>query len=157
MTVSTAPLIESNEQTAAETASGMGCSRSVTSVMTPSVPSDPTNNRVKSYPAADFRARVPVVTTRPSAITTVRPKTFSRIVPYRTAVVPDARVAAMPPMVASAPGSIGNASPLLRSALFTCSRVMPACTVTSRSSTLRRSTRFISRRSIVIPPRTAWT
>ena len=48
MTVSTAPLIDSNEQTAAETASGSGCSRSVTSVMTPSVPSDPTNSRVRS-------------------------------------------------------------------------------------------------------------
>ena len=47
-TVSTAPRIESNAQTAAETASGTGWSLSVTSVMTPSVPSDPTKSRVRS-------------------------------------------------------------------------------------------------------------
>jgi hypothetical protein len=42
---------------------------------------------------------------RPSGRTTVSDSTFSRIVPYRTAVVPEARVAAIPPKVASAPGS----------------------------------------------------
>ena len=48
MTVSHAPLIDSNEPTAADTASGNGCSRTVTSVMMPSVPSEPTNRRVRS-------------------------------------------------------------------------------------------------------------
>ena len=48
ITVSTAPRIESNEQTAAAIASGSGCSRTVTSVMTPSVPSEPTKSRVRS-------------------------------------------------------------------------------------------------------------
>ena len=62
-------------------------------------------------------ADLPVRIIRPSAVTTVNPSTFSRIVPYRTAVVPEARVAVMPPMVASAPGSIGNINPVLRSAL----------------------------------------
>ena len=47
-TVSTAPSIVSKLQTAAEIASGMACSRSVTSVMMPSVPSEPTNSRVRS-------------------------------------------------------------------------------------------------------------
>ena len=63
----------------------------------------------------------------------------------------------MPPIVASAPGSTGNVRPVLRSALFNCSRVTPASTVASRSSALTRTTRFISRRSIVMPPRRAWT
>ncbi len=45
---SQASLIEPKEQVAAETASGMPCSRSVISVMMPSVPSEPTNSRVRS-------------------------------------------------------------------------------------------------------------
>ncbi|MGJ3626756.1 hypothetical protein AB5I41_07605 [Sphingomonas sp. MMS24-JH45] len=61
--------------------SGMGWSRSVTSVMMPSVPSLPTYSRVRSYPAADLRARRAVVTTFPSGVTTFRLSTASRIVP----------------------------------------------------------------------------
>ena len=53
----------------------------VASVMTASVPSDPTSRRVKSYPAALLRARDPVRTTVPSCSTAVRLSTFSRIVP----------------------------------------------------------------------------
>ena len=49
--------------------------------MMPSVPSLPTKIRVRSYPADDFFARPPVRTTAPSAVTTLRPTTFSRIVP----------------------------------------------------------------------------
>jgi hypothetical protein len=56
--------------------------------------------------------------TSPFGRTTVRPRTVSRIVPYRTAVVPEARVAAMPPIVASAPGSTQKAMPVFASALF---------------------------------------
>ena len=48
ITVSTASSRVSKLQTAAEIASGTPCSRSVTSVMTPSVPSEPTNSRVRS-------------------------------------------------------------------------------------------------------------
>ena len=92
--------------------------RPLTSVMTPSVPSDPTNRCVRSYlwqinvqerlrtegeeahpslicappplphPALDFFTRRPRRVIRPSGSTTVRPITFSRIVPYRTALVP---------------------------------------------------------------------
>jgi hypothetical protein len=94
---------------------------------------------------------------RPSAVTTVKPSTASRIVPYRTAVVPEARVAAMPPMVASAPGSSGNIRPVDCRCRSSCLRVTPASTVTSRSSTLRRSTRFIRVRSMLMPPRTGIT
>ena len=48
ITVSTAAAIVGNAQTAAEIASGHAVQRTVTSVMTPSVPSEPTNRRVKS-------------------------------------------------------------------------------------------------------------
>ena len=48
MTARAAPSIEANGQTAAATASGRPWRRRVTSVMTPSVPSDPTNSRVRS-------------------------------------------------------------------------------------------------------------
>ena len=44
----TASSIVGKLQTAAATASGSGCSRTVISLMTPSVPSEPTNNRVRS-------------------------------------------------------------------------------------------------------------
>ena len=71
--------------------------------------------------------------------------------------MPEARVAAMPPMVASAPGSTVKVSPVLRSALFSCSRVTPASTVASMSSALTRRIAFISRRSIVMPPWIALT
>jgi hypothetical protein len=39
-----------------------------------------------------------VLITRPLGNTTVSDSTFSRIVPQRTELVPEARVAAMPPM-----------------------------------------------------------
>ena len=46
--VRTAASMLGNEQIAAEIASGIGYRRSVTSVITPSVPSLPTNRRVRS-------------------------------------------------------------------------------------------------------------
>ena len=48
ITVSTAALSVGNWQTAAEIASGTPCRRSWISVMTPSVPSEPTNRCVRS-------------------------------------------------------------------------------------------------------------
>ena len=81
MQVSTASSTPGKAQTAAEIASGMPARRSVTSTITPSVPSDPTKSRVRSYPADDLRALVPVRIVRPSASTTVSPSTLSRIVP----------------------------------------------------------------------------
>ena len=68
-------------------------------------------------------------------------------------------MAAMPPSEASAPGSTGKCRPLSCSAryLLSCRRVTPAWTVTSASSRLKRSTRFIRPRSIETPPRIAST
>ena len=84
-------------------------------------------------------------------------RTFSRIVPYRTAVVPEARVAAIPPRVASTPGSTEKKRPLSRRYLLSCLWVTPACTVASRSPGLTRRIWFIRERSMVTPPRNATT
>src|SRR3546814_6667121 len=55
------------------------------------------------------------------------------MVPYRTALVPLARVATMPPIEASAPGSIGKNRPVSRRYSLSCLRRTPGCTTTSRS------------------------
>ncbi len=81
ITQSTAGPIAPKAQAAADTASGWPLSRSVSSVIRPSVPSAPTNSAVRSYPAEDLRAEVPVRITSPPASTTSRPSTVSRIVP----------------------------------------------------------------------------
>ena len=81
------------------------------------------------------------------------PFTTSRIVPYRTALVPLARVEAIPPREASAPGSTGKNSPVSRRCAFSCLRVTPAWTVHSMSSTLTSSTASICAVLRATPPR----
>ena len=61
----------------------------------------------------------------------------------------------MPPIDASAPGSIGKKRPVWRISSLTCVRVTPACTVTVRSSALTETTLFMRDRSIETPPCTA--
>ena len=80
---------------------GRGTSRTVAPVTTPSVPSDPTNNRVRSYPTTSFRVRPPVRTTSPEANTTSSPATLSAVTPYFTQRSPPALVAMLPPIVDS--------------------------------------------------------
>ena len=62
-----------------------------------------------------------VLTISPFAKTTVKPDTTVRIVPYLTAIVPDAEVDAIPPKAAFAPGSIGKKTPLSFKLSFNCS------------------------------------
>ncbi len=62
---------------------GFNVTFKLASVTNPNVPSDATNNRVRSYPALDFLGRWRVWIIVPSARTTVRPKTQSFIFPYR--------------------------------------------------------------------------
>ena len=57
------------------------------------------------------------------ARTTVNPMTTVCIVPYLTAIVPDAEQAAIPPSAALAPGSIGKKTPLSFKSSFSCSLV----------------------------------
>jgi hypothetical protein len=72
---------------------------SVTSVTTPSVPSEPTNRWVRSYPATPFAVGRPVRITDPSARTTSRSRTQSPVTPYFTQHSPPAFVATLPPIV----------------------------------------------------------
>ena len=90
--------------------------------MIPSVPSEPTKRLVKLYPAEVFFALVPVFIISPLAKTTVRPRTVVHIVPYHTAIVPDAEQAVIPPKDALAPGSIGKNTPLSLRVSLSCSR-----------------------------------
>ena len=62
-TQSTASRRVGKAHTAADIASGVGCTRSVASQTSPSVPSEPMKRRVRSYPAEDLRARERVRTT----------------------------------------------------------------------------------------------
>jgi hypothetical protein len=70
-------------------------------------------------------------------------------------MVPEARVDVMPPIDASAPGSIGKNSPVPRNSALSCLRVMPGCTTTSMSLSCTVSTLFIRTWSKLTPPATA--
>ena len=93
----------------------------------------------------------------PSAITAVSAKTFSRIEPYRTVVVPAAPVDAIPPKVASAPGSTEKNKPEEANFSFSAIRVTPGCTRTSKSSALISMILFISVKSSEMPPNSGST
>ena len=90
--------------------------------------------------------------TSPLGVTTVRLITSCFIAPYFTVVVPEAPVAAMPPNVASAPGSTGKNNPCVARISFSCFLRTPGCNVQSRSSWLMRSTLSICETSRETPP-----
>ena len=60
----------------------------------------------KLYPAEVFLVLAPVLIMSPFGKTTVKPEITVLIVPYFTAIVPEAEVDAIPPSAASAPGSV---------------------------------------------------
>ena len=111
MTPSIAERTDENSIVAAAIVSGIPNRRKVSSQITPRVPSAPTNKCVRSYPADVLRARRDVFTISPVGVTTLSPSTNCFIAPYFTVVVPDAPVDAMPPKLASAPGSTGKNKP----------------------------------------------
>ena len=80
-------------------ASGRGMSLTVARVISPSLPSAPTNRRFRSRPTTSFWARPPMVSTLPPGITASTPSTQSRVTPYLTARRPPAQVEMFPPMV----------------------------------------------------------
>ena len=131
--------------------SGIGDNLSWTSVIIPSVPSDPINKFVKLYPAEVFLALPPVLIISPFGNTTVNPVITDFIVPYLTAIVPDADVEAMPPKDAFAPGSIGKKTPSSLKYSLSSSLVTFACTRQSKSDAFTLKTLFIFSREIVIP------
>jgi hypothetical protein len=75
VTARPASTTSANVATTVATGGGSGRRRSVASVITPSVPSDPTNSRLRSYPATSLIVRPPRRSARPSARTTSRPST----------------------------------------------------------------------------------
>ena len=117
----------------------------------PSVPSEPINKFVKLYPAAVFLVLVPVFIISPDANIIVNPETIVFIVPYFTAIVPEAEVAVIPPIEASAPGSIGKKRPLSFNSSFNCFLVTQAWTLQSKSLELIDITLFIFSKERVIP------
>ena len=78
---------------------GAGRSRSIASVMIPSVPWLPTSSGISPYPATSFTFLPPRRRTVASAITTSRPMTASRVTPYFTQHRPPAFVPRLPPIV----------------------------------------------------------
>ena len=156
-TASTAFFTDGKTARAAVIASGMPYTFSVSSVMTPSVPSEPTNMPFRWIPEEDLAARLPVWMMSPFASTTSRSLTWSRMMPYRTEVVPLAFVAAIPPSVASAPGSTVKNKPYFFSSLFRTDLVTPGWTVTRKSLSFTSMIEFICDRSSEIPPLTGIT
>src|SRR4051794_23230183 len=100
--------MDGNVQTATLVETGLTVTFSVASVTRPRVPSDPMKSLVRSYPAELFRGRCLVLMIVPSAMTTVKLRTHSRIVPYLYAFVPLHPVPTMPPIIAPGPGSGGK-------------------------------------------------
>ena len=82
-----------------ERGGGAGSRRSVASVTRASVPCDPTSSGISPYPATSFTFLPPSRSTVPSAITTSRPSTASRVTPYFTQHRPPALVPRLPPIV----------------------------------------------------------
>ncbi|MEL4155168.1 hypothetical protein MTQ17_07910 [Corynebacterium bovis] len=76
---------------------GAGSRRSVTSVTTPSVPSDPMNRSSSGTPADAFRDGPPRTRTVPSARTTRRATTCRAVDPDAVPDGPPAFVATLPP------------------------------------------------------------
>src|SRR5690606_8680056 len=83
-TAAPAAAVVSNTATRVRELAAAGRSASVISVITPRVPSEPTNSRVRSYPATPLAVRRPVRSTEPSANTTSSPSTYSLVTPYLT-------------------------------------------------------------------------
>ena len=96
---------------------GGGSSRTVASVTTPSVPSEP-HEQPDEVVAGDAlaRARGRARTARPSASTTSSPSSESRVTPYFTQHSPPALVATLPPIVENSQlaGSGAYQSPCFR-------------------------------------------
>ena len=104
-----AAAVEPKTATMVSDSSGTGRSATVTSVITPRVPSAPTKSRVRSYPATPLAVRRPVRSTSPEASTTSSPRTYSVVTPYLTQHMPPALVETLPPIVEDSqePGSGG--------------------------------------------------
>jgi len=80
-------------------ATGIGRIRTVAATITASVPSEPISSCVRSSPVTPLSDRWPVRSRVPSASTTSRARTDSRVTPYFAQWRPPAFVAKVPPRV----------------------------------------------------------
>ncbi len=116
-------------------ASGWGWTLSVTSVMTPSVPSEPRNIIVRSGPDA-WRGTGSVRMISPVGVTTSSDITMSSILPYFVERTPVPRCARKPPIVEHAieAGRCIVERPALLQPHSRCFVMMPVCAVTVSAS-----------------------
>src|ERR1017187_6279590 len=98
LTVWPAACGESNAASSVCTTSGLLTMRSVTLVATPSVPSEPTNTPVRSYPGASSVAE-PSCTSSPLGKTTSSPSVCVTVNPYFRQCAPPEFSATLPPIV----------------------------------------------------------
>mmetsp|Transcript_13568 Transcript_13568/g.44872 ORF Transcript_13568/g.44872 Transcript_13568/m.44872 type:complete len:309 (-) Transcript_13568:1930-2856(-) len=110
-TTSEADFTSANVTTAPILRFGRGNVRTVSSVITPRVPSAPMYSAFSSYPVAFFRVFRRVRNTRPSQVTTRMLTIFSLEVPYRSVLMPLPPVDAMPPIDGLLDGSGPNKTP----------------------------------------------
>ena len=89
--------VDSNPARKVCTDSALRSSFTVTSVVTPSVPSDPTNAPSRSYPGASG-ARCPSRTAEPSGMTTSAASTWLLVKPYFRQWAPPEFSATLPPI-----------------------------------------------------------
>jgi len=125
--------------------------RTVSSQMMPSVPSEPMYSCVNSYPEEDFRTGRRVSKSSPCAVTTSKEMTFSLVVPYRKVVMPLPPVDAIPPKQGFDEGSGPNSNPFGSKNLLSSSLYTPAPT-TAIISVSRTSIRRNFSVEITTPP-----
>src|SRR5690606_11440242 len=144
-----------NVATSVVAGGGSGIRRSTILVMTPSVPSLPTNSFMSDSPAASLSSLPPSSTTLPSASTTSSPSTWSVVAPYLTQHRPPALVATLPPIVENVKlaGSGGYQSPCSAAAALRSALTTPGCTV-AVSVVGSISTSVMSARQSTSPPST---
>src|SRR5882724_1606006 len=95
-----APAAGTSENTPSTVAAAVGSGNSLTvsSVITPNVPSVPTKPATRSYAVTPLAVRRPQRSTSPPISATSRPSTYSRVTPYLNARGPPALVDALPPI-----------------------------------------------------------
>ena len=156
VTVSPATATSLTTATIVRLVCGCGSSRSVILEITPSVPSEPTNSIINSYPVRFLGVSPPSFTIVPSASTTSSPRTYCLATPYLRQEGPPEFSATTPPIVQPAKlwGSGGKNRPSSARAFWKSCKMTPGSTVALRLVRLismMRSIRVVHR---TMPPLT---
>src|ERR1700722_6496003 len=123
---------------------GIGCSRKLARVITPSVPSAPVTSFGRSYPATFFTTLPPLEANVPSGSAIVTPIIRSRNAPYRIRNEPLSFAERIPPTVARSghSGSMAMRWPCSASVFCRSWIVQPASTLTVKSAQAYSITRL---------------